>query len=64
MSLNSVGELLRNIRKKRILDDKIEIKINGNEKLLFEKYAKMRGLDMEELIKGLVRCDIDKFIKG
>jgi hypothetical protein len=64
VSLNSIGGVLRKIRKDKLLDDKIEIKINGSEKILFEKYAKVRGIEIEDLIKALVRQEIDKFIKG
>ncbi|MDS0524580.1 hypothetical protein NNC19_02745 [Clostridium sp. SHJSY1] len=64
MIFDSVGLSLRKIRKNRLLNDKIEIKINYNEKILFLKYAKTCGLNIDDLIKGLVREEIDKFIKG
>lgn len=64
MILNSIGLSLKKIRKNRLLNDKLEIKINCKEKILFEKYAKVCGLDIDDLVKGLVREEIDKFIKG
>lgn len=52
------------MRMNKLLDDKIEVKINSKEKLLFEKYAKIKGIDLEELMLELVRHEIDEFIKG
>jgi len=49
---------------KTILNDRLEIRINDEEKVLFKKYAKVRGVDTSSLIRSLVRIDIDKFINN
>ncbi|MBE6051476.1 MAG: hypothetical protein E7214_12720 [Clostridium sp.] len=60
----SISGILKKVRKEELLDENIKIRINSKEKVLFEKYAKIRGLKLEEMIKALVRKDIDDFIKG
>ncbi|MBE6046856.1 MAG: hypothetical protein E7213_00320 [Clostridium sp.] len=64
MVIECINKTLGRIRKKQLLDDTIEIRINSKEKVLFQKYAELQGLKLEDLIKTLVRDDIDKFIKG
>ena len=60
----SISNILKKVRKEELLDDNIKVRINSKEKLLFKKYAKIRGLDVVDMIKALVRKDIDEFIKG
>ncbi len=60
----SISNILKKVRKEELLDDNIKVRINSKEKLLFKKYAKIRGLEVEDMIKALVRKDIDEFIKG
>lgn len=60
----SISNILKKVRKEELLDDDIKVRINSKEKLLFKKYAKIRGLEVEDMIKALVRKDIDEFIKG
>ena len=62
--MECINKTLGRIRKKQLLDDTIEIRINSKEKVLFQKYAELKGVKLEDLIKTLVRDDIDKFIKG
>lgn len=64
MRFGTIGNALRKIRKKQLLDDTIEIKINSKEKILFQKYAEIREIELDDLIKNLVRENIDEFIKG
>lgn len=64
MVMECINKTLGRIRKKQLLDDTIEIRINSKEKVLFQKYAELKGVKLEDLIKTLVRDDIDKFIKG
>lgn len=64
MVMECINKTLGRIRKKQLLDDTIEIRINSKEKVLFQKYAELKGIKLEDLIKTLVRDDIDKFIKG
>lgn len=64
MRFGTIGDTLRRLRKKQLLDDTIEIKINSKEKVLFQKYAEIKEIELDDLIKNLVREDIDEFIKG
>lgn len=64
MVMDSINKTLGKMRKKQLLDDTISIRINSKEKVLFEKYAEMKEIELEDLIKTLVRKDIDEFIKG
>ena len=59
----SISNILKKVRKEELLDDNIKVRINSKEKLLFKKYAKIRGLEVEDMIKALVTKDIDEFIK-
>ena len=63
MRFGTIGDTLRRLRKKQLLDDTIEIKINSKEKVLFQKYAEIKEIELDDLIKNLVREDIDEFIK-
>ena len=62
--MDTINKTLGRIRKKQLLDDTIVVRINSKEKVLFEKYAEMKDVALEDLIKGLVRDNIDEFIKG
>ena len=64
MVMECINKTLGRIRKKQLLDDTIEIRIKSKEKVLFQRYAEIKGFKLEDLIKTLVRDDIDKFIKG
>lgn len=64
MVIDTIGKTIKKIRKKQLLDDVIEVKINSKEKILFEKYAEIKEIELDDLIKGLVRKNIDEFIKG
>ena len=64
MVMDAINKTLGRIRKKQLLDDTIVVRINSKEKVLFEKYAEMKDVALEDLIKGLVRDNIDEFIKG
>ncbi len=64
MVMDTINKTLGRIRKKQLLDDTIVVRINSKEKVLFEKYAEMKDVALEDLIKGLVRDNIDEFIKG
>ncbi|MGL4571964.1 MAG: DUF6290 family protein [Clostridium sp.] len=46
-----------------VLNDRLEIRINDKEKILFKKYAKLNGTDLSKLMRKLMMAEIDDFIK-
>lgn len=60
---NFFNKLFNKNNSEDILDDKLEIKINSQEKILFKKYAKLNGTDISKLIRNLMIEEIDNFIK-
>ncbi|AQM60809.1 MULTISPECIES: DUF6290 family protein [Clostridium] len=61
--INFFNKLFNKNNSEDILDDKLEIKINSQEKILFKKYAKLNGTDISKLIRNLMIEEIDNFIK-
>lgn len=47
-----------------ILDARLEIRINSQEKILFKKYAKLNGTDLSKLMRKVMMNEIDGFIKA
>lgn len=47
-----------------ILDARMEIRLNSKEKILIEKYCRLRGTDKSKLIRRLLMKEIDTFIKS
>ncbi|BFK81447.1 hypothetical protein I3900191A7_15920 [Clostridium baratii] len=61
--INFFNKLFNKNNSEDILDDKLEIKINSQEKILFKKYAKLNDIDISKLIRNLMIEEIDNFIK-
>lgn len=61
--INFFYKLFNKNNSKDILNDRLEIKINSREKILFKKYAKLNGTDISKLIRNLMIEEIDNFIK-
>ncbi|KJU72430.1 DUF6290 family protein [Clostridium baratii] len=61
--INFFNKLFNKNNSEDILDDKLEIKINSQEKILFKKYAKLNDTDISKLIRNLMIEEIDNFIK-
>lgn len=61
--INFFNKLFNKNNSDGILDDRLEIKINSQEKILFKKYAKLNGTDISKLIRNLMIEEIDNFIK-
>lgn len=61
--INFFNKLFNKNNSEDILDDRLEIKINSQEKILFKKYAKLNGTDISKLIRNLMIEEIDNFIK-
>ncbi|MGL5330990.1 MAG: DUF6290 family protein [Peptostreptococcaceae bacterium] len=67
--MDKLIELLEKIFKKDnpeeiILDSRMEIRLNSKEKILVDKYCKLRNTDKSKLVRKLLMQEIDSFIRN
>lgn len=66
--MNFIKELLSRIFNQEdedpILDDRLEFRLNKQEKILIKKYCKLRDTDCSKLFRRLAMQEIDSFIKS
>lgn len=63
--MNSIKELLKMIFKTEeeqiMLDDRIEFRLNKNEKILIKKYCALKHISLSEFFRSLAIKDINTF---
>nr|UVN08412.1 MAG: hypothetical protein [Bacteriophage sp.] len=45
-----------------ILDDRIEFRLNSNEKLLIKKYCKLKNTDLSKFFRNIAMKEINEFL--
>lgn len=68
VKINKLVELLKKIfgeeAEESVLDARLEVRVNSQEKQLIKKYCKLRQTNCSSLVRSLLMKEIDTFINN
>lgn len=65
--MGMIRELINRIfsrEEELILDDRIEFRLNSNEKLLIKKYCKLKNTDLSKFFRNIAMKEINEFLNA
>ena len=57
-----ISRLFNREEEEIILDDRIEFRLNSNEKLLIKKYCKLKNTDLSKFFRYIAMKEINEFL--